>query len=272
MTTLLSSFNQALPDIAQQLVNQMTQAPRAHVSGSNTENCNPPVSAFEIPVAHWLEKADDLCLFIPGHRTNLQRGYMPVNELAQLIYSEQDVVNASTLHFTHPVNVALNLVHSQDYYRSEVTKGKSKTTSSNNPQGTTSRSRVDTLYYKGRPALRDQQRASSNPMACLEFKKFRALDAESFNHWIVTTVEAHQGRIDADDSDDERHDADKDVAIILSQATHYAIKFKTPFVALFDYNTLVLLVMTKVDEANSAGGEVRIAFESRPPEPLERVS
>lgn len=85
---------------------------------------------------------------------------------------------------------------------------------------------------------------------------------------LFTTIEAHQGRIDADDSDDERYDADKNVAIILSQATHYAIKSKTPFVALSNYNTLVLLVMTKVDEANSDGGEVRVIFKSRPLDPL----
>lgn len=180
MTNLLSSFNAALPDISRQMLTKSRRG--AHISGTNAANCSPPISAFEIPVEHWLEKAEDLCLQIQPYRTNLEQRHMPSNEAAQLIYTEQDVVNASTLYFTHPVNIALNLVHPDDYYRSEVTKDKDKdnntsgTTSRTTSGGTSSRSRVDTLYFKGRPTLGDHG-PPSDPFACLEFKRATALNA-----------------------------------------------------------------------------------------------
>lgn len=276
MTTLLSSFDQPLPDVTPQHFSLTEAARRAHISGSNTANCEPPISAFQIPVDFWLGKADKLCLSNASHQLHLQRGYMPTKEAAQLIHSEQDVVNASTLHFTHPVNVALNLVHRDDYYRSEVTMGKSKPTagansrtpgaSSRTPQGTASRSRVDTLYYKGLPTLKDDPKDSTNPMACLEFKRAKALNPNKFRNWIVTSKAQHDDRIEARDAGDTLWDEQmKDVYTILSQATHYALKFDTKFVALFDYHTLILLVMTKLDDATSFGGPVRIVFEPLPP-------
>ena len=71
-TTLLSSFNQALPDITAQMFGKQRQREgKAHVSGSNTENCTPPTSAFEIPVSHWTEQADQLCLMDQNHRFKL---------------------------------------------------------------------------------------------------------------------------------------------------------------------------------------------------------
>lgn len=265
MENLFESFGKELPDKSQQIIEPTPSQLHAHVSGSNTMNCNPPTSGFEIPVQHWLDKAEDLCLRIPQYRTNLESGQMPRNEEAQLIYSEQDVVSASTLHFTHPVNIALKLVHRNDFVRSEVTKGKSKITpgQTSSSDGTSSRSRVDTLYFKG-----FHHGTPSAPFACLEYKRFKALDAQGFKNWIVSTKEAHMGRREARDESDEEPDDVKDVSIILSQATHYSLKFKTAFVALFDWNTLILLVMTKAyhDENHvGQGGEVRTFFESPAP-------
>ncbi|KAK2609500.1 hypothetical protein N8I77_002997 [Diaporthe amygdali] len=251
MTNLFSSFDQALPDIETHLVKPAPTESGVSESGSNTRRCEPPISAFSIPVEHWHEKAEDLCLRDQNRRNRLEQGHMPGQEAAQWIYSEQDVVNASTLHFTHPVNVALSLVHRDDSYLCEVTKGKSNTTSG----GTSSRSRADTLYFKGPPKQGEHPGTSNHPMACLEFKKVKTLKAQNFRNRIVTTIEAHQGRLAAiADGDVERLPAEKNVSILLSQATHYALKFKTPFIALFDYQTLILLVM---DQAIEEGGKAK---------------
>ena len=261
MTTLLGSFNQALPDITPQIFGKQREGKSAHVSGTNTYNCTPPSSAFGIPVEHWIEKADQLCLVDQNHRSKLQQGYLPGCGAGQLINSEEDVVNASALYFTHPVDTALGLVHPEDSYLCEVIKGKDQDSGP-----TSGASRVDRMYFKGRPADRNAPGNSLNTMACLEFKRAKALNPQEFRRIIVTTREAFQGRVDAAEADDDQYSQQEiNVSTNLSQATHYAIKFKTPFVALFDYNTLILLVMTQVDEFEGTGGDVRIIFESLPP-------
>jgi len=97
---------------------------------------------------------------------------MPAYKAAQIINSEEDVINASTLRFTHPVNTALSLVHPEDSYLCEVIKPKDKTSGP-----TSSFSRVDRMYFKGRPADRNAPGKSRNTMACLEFKRAKALNA-----------------------------------------------------------------------------------------------
>lgn len=270
MTNLFSSFDRALPDIETHLVMPAAKQSVVSESGSNTRRCEPPISAFNIPVEHWHEKAEDLCLRDQNRRSRLEQGHMPGQEAAQWIYSEQDVVNASTLHFTHPVNMALSLVHRDDSYLCEVTKGKSNTTTG----GTSSRSRADTLYFKGPPKQGEHPGTTNHPMACLEFKKVKTLQAQDFRNRIVTTHEAHQGRVAAIEDGDVLDHApeEKSVSILLSQATHYALKFKTPFIALFDYQTLILLVMDQAIEVNgkAKGGKVCIVSESLLPPSLAR--
>lgn len=62
MTNLFSSFGQALPDIETHLVRPAPTESSVSESGSNTRRCEPPISALNIPVTHWHEKAEDLCL------------------------------------------------------------------------------------------------------------------------------------------------------------------------------------------------------------------
>ena len=77
----------------------------------------------------------------------------------------------------------------------------------------------------------------------MEFKKVRTLKAQYFRNRIVTTNEEHRDRLAAIAEGDREHLHEKNVFILLSQVTHYALKFKTLFIALFDYQTLILLVM-----------------------------
>lgn len=162
-----------------------------------------------------------------------------------------------------PVHTALSLVHPEDSYLCELIKGKDNT-----PGPTSSLSRVDRMYFKGRPADWNHTGNSNNTMACLEFKRAKALDAQEFKNAIVTTSQAYQGRVDAADEDDDHYLLNEmNVSTILSQATNYAIKFNTTFVALFDYQTLILLVMTQVEKKKGYGGDVRILFQSLPPCP-----
>jgi len=262
MTTLLESFDRDLGNIPAQMFGKQREGKAAHISGANTARCKPPACAFEIPLNHWTGKAEDLCLRIPSHRSKLQQEYMPSYERAQLVNSEEDVVNASALRFTHPVHEAMSLVHPGDFtYLCEVIKGKEPTAGPTSGIG-----RVDRAYFKGYPTDRVAPGHSKNTMACLEFKRATVVNAEAFEDIIVTTNEAYQGRLEAAKEGDANHAQEEvDVDTLLSQATHYAIKFQTPFVALFDCHTLILLVMTEVEEKAGRGGNVRIILESLPP-------
>lgn len=270
MTTLFSSFSQALPDISQNMIgiqrDRGRTEGRTHISGSNTANCEPPASALGIPVSHWTEKADTLCLGRPEVQAELNKAYMPLMEQAHKINSEEDVVVASAQHFTYPVNVALNQVHPYDSVLCEVSKGK------DDSGPTSSTSRVDRMYFKGPPEEPNHPGISGNTMACLEFKRLKVMNSGEFEGNIVRTIEAFNSRIEARQEGDDLHTTEtQNVSTILSQATHYAIKFNTPFVALFDYQTLILLVLNQTQTVNKHrttkgyGGNVRIFLLSPPP-------
>jgi hypothetical protein len=195
-------------------------------------------------------------------------------EQAHMINSEEDIVVASARDFTYPVNVALNRVHPHDSVLCEVSKNK------DNSGPTSHLSRIDRMYFHGPPKEPDHPGSLVNTMAGLEFKSFKALNAAKFEEIIVRDSGAFIGRMDArEEGDDPDSTETLNVSTILSQATQYVMKFKTPFVALFDYNTLILLVMkntqtvqpkTKTTKAKARGygGDVRIFLLPPPKEPL----
>lgn len=282
MTTLLRAFSVALPDFSQKMIGKQrvgkntegknTESRRTerrqHTSGSNTQRCEPPASAIKIPVEHWIERANTLCLGKPEVQTELRKAYMPLMEQAHLLNSEEDIVVASAQHFTYPVNTALHLVRPTNFVLSEVSKSKD-----NLGTATSSLSRVDRMYFKGPPDVPDHPGKSKNTMACLEFKGLKALNSNEFKSRIVDSREAYDGRVAGRRATDADYTPEaKNVTTLLKQATNYAIKFKTPFVALFDIETLVLLVMTEAGKEDDPayGGNVGIFLLhlGSPPPPL----
>jgi hypothetical protein len=139
------------------------------------------------------------------------------------------------------------------------------------------------MYFHGPPKEPDHPGSSVNTMASLEFKTFKALNVAKFEEIIVRDSGAFFGRMDArEEGDDPDSTETLNVSTILSQATHYIMKFKTAFVALFDYNTLILLVMkntqtvqpkteTTKAKAGGYGGDVRIFLPPPPKSPCQCV-
>ncbi|KAG6353403.1 hypothetical protein INS49_005584 [Diaporthe citri] len=166
-----------------------------------------------------------------------------ITDLEKLIglKSEGDVVNASSLYLTHPVHVAYQTVHPTDCYLNELTKTR---------QDGTSSSRVDRAYFWGPPNDDLHPGDSTNIFAALEYKKSGAINRAQFRRGRVTGYNAF------DDAQQNSRYVDRNeednVMVLLKQAVHYVWRYETPFVALCDYKTLILLYMPK-QETNSGG-------------------
>lgn len=235
-TTIWKSFRLALPEFPQ-FGDQIDTPPKD--SGSTTAQCTPPRCGIRIPIHHWFDLASRLCLEI--HSEQLKTKYLPEIDNFIAFKSEADVVNASTLYLTNPVHAAYQLVHQGDHHLDELIRP---------PKDTTPSSRCDRAYFSGRPNNEKRPGNSTNVFAVLEYKKFEGLSRDEFDRGIVPNYDRYARAME----DPLFDHSDAKVQTVLRQATHYATIFKTPFVALCDYNTLILLVMTKVGQFQ--GGEV----------------
>lgn len=238
MASIYKSFDQKLPTL-EVFGNQEDH--RTHVSGNTTKECTPPRCSIHIPVSHWHQLASRLCL--EPCRDDLENEHLPVVENLIGLKSEGDVVNASTLYLTNPVHVGYQAVYPKDYYLNELTKPRHDGTRS---------SRVDRAYFLGEPDNKQQPGNSTNIFAALEYKKSGTINRERFQSGIVTNYKAFEM------AQEQSRYVDRDqnnVMILLKQAVHYAWRYKTPFIAICDYNTLLLFYMSKQD--GNYGGPVR---------------
>lgn len=239
-TTIYDSFEEALPLF---LPLGTPIETKAQPSGKTTAECTPPSCGINIALKHWTDLASNLCL--EKHKDDLRSAYLPTVDSFIELKSEADVADASTLYLTHPVHVAYNSVHSdeQDRRVDQLTRPTKDMIPS---------SRVDRAYFSGRPKNEETPGESSNIFAVLEYKKFEGLSRKQFKRGTVTN---------SSDLETSRRlppfvNQESNTTIYLKQATHYAWRYDTPFVALFDYSTLILLVMTQAEGKH--GGHVSI--------------
>lgn len=129
-------------------------------------------------------------------------------------------------------------------------------------EGTTGgSSRPDSVYFSGPPKNKQTPGKSNNTILVLEYKKYEGISREDFEDGIVSSRDAYARTV----NDPPFHKPDSEAYIVLKQATHYATRFRTPFVALCDYKTLILLVMHKAEGTD--GGEVSTALDMNTPHP-----
>lgn len=246
-TTIYDSFQQALPSFPQ-LGTQIET--KTQPSGTTTAQCTTPSCGIKIPLKHWTDLASKICL--EQYKPDLRSKFLPTVDNFIGFKSEADVADASTLYLTHPVHVAYQLVHSDgsDCRLDQLTRPLKDMTPS---------SRVDRAYFAGRPHNEGTPGESDNIFAVLEYKKFRGLSRAEFNSGMVTNSSDFEASLESPPF----VNGESNATIHLQQATHYAWRYGTPFVALFDYDTLILLVMTQVE--NSHGG--RVSTDGPPPPP-----
>jgi hypothetical protein len=235
---------------------QEASAHKTHTSGSSTAASTPPRFGVDIPVDYWTDLASRLCL--DPKAGDLRKGAGVEKEtLIDGFKSEADVVNAATLYLSNPVHRAYQLVHPEDKCLNEVYHHKANETTLDPELGS---ARVDRAYFKGEPSNKVKPGSSKNIFALMEYKKHGTIDRSQFARAIAHSA---QQFIELDDdapfiNPDNPADApnrDPNHIILMKQATHYAVKYKTRFVALCDFNTLLLLVMAKT-ERNLVGGRV----------------
>lgn len=223
-TTLRDSFNNAVHRFRPFGAQIETSS---KPSGTLTRDCTPPKCGVKIPVQHWIDLASRWCL--DDHSHDLEADYLPKIHRSIRFKSEADVVAASALHLTYPVHTAYELVHPDLTVLHEVTGGPS--------------SRADIAYFSGEPKDNRAPGNSKNIFAVLEYKKFNGLVRSHFNKGIVSDYDTYTRTQQLPLFSDPSIKA----VMILKQATHYAGRFGSQFVALCDYNTLILLVMLRLE-------------------------
>lgn len=103
----------------------------------------------------------------------------------------------------------------------------------------TGSTRADKAYYRG-----------GVPYAVLDYKKPGYLNQSQLEASIPRSVQEYQDNIAMAMSTGSSWEPG--IGLIMQQAVHYSYKFSTPFVALYDWNTLVLLFLSERED-RSAG-------------------
>lgn len=128
------------------------------------------------------------------------------------------------VYLNNPVHIALELAQGPGYtHRSEDTR-----------DGTT---RVDKSYYR-----------NGVTYAVLDYKKPGYISKRGFLAGVPRSAAQYHSNISMSRGGARRSPWNEGTSMLLKQAVHYSYKFRTPFVALFDWNTLILLAFFKREE------------------------
>jgi hypothetical protein len=255
--TLLAAFR---PDGTWPNIPNVVEADlKAHTpgSGSTTEQTEPPKYHESRPVSDYTNAGQAALVTLQGQ---LQQNFMPSEEDLFAHRSEADVVRSAALYLLHPVNMALSFRAPRTY------KCSSEYISNTARRGNV---RSDIVFFR-------QNGTAMQPMAVLEFKNRGILDhhPDSWNKTLtaqratgalltpqVLASAKFGGAIDnvvANAPDNAAHEMtyfDGNPLILVKQAAAYAISYKTKYVALFDWNTLILIHFNSLDIAGNYCGD-----------------
>lgn len=198
-----------------------------HVSvpSTTTRTYEPPNFLLKIPESKWLSIADSA---LDKHKSKLnhKNARLAPWESNMRMDSEGDVVYGSAIYLNNPVHIALHAAQNHSRacdVRSEVTLGTT--------------SRADLGYFRNGQAYAileyKKLGAVSKRCARREFDRGVPKDPNMFAAWMSTAENRFM----------RNHRGAEDTRALLQQAVHYHYKFGARFVALFDWNALVLLVL-----------------------------
>ncbi|KAM0263403.1 hypothetical protein ACHAQJ_001259 [Trichoderma viride] len=197
------------------------QPPTAHVSGETTQNCEPPRFLLAVHVDKWVSTANTVLQENEGF---LRSEYLPRREEGAIFETEGDVVANATLELNYPVHIALRQDTPEIRHASEVS--------------VSSISRADKTYFR---QLEGGQRET---FAVLEYKNVSVIPPQEFRKGTATTERDFIRSVNSSKPAFQKGNS----TILLKQSVHYSWAFDTPFVALFDMRTLVLLVFACREE------------------------
>lgn len=214
--TVHESFQQILPDL--QLPPSVYE--EAPISGNTTRSTDPPKVLVPAPVAEWTRRADTL--LNQYRRAHSMNSRLPAVERSFHMNTEADVVRATTLYVLHPINQAINAMY-----------GNAICCFAEHSTGPV---RCDFVwkYFDGQ---------NWHSLAILEMKRRGILRNDDFAS-AFARVEDVQEKVweayaKAGENKDPTHLTNN--AVMLSkQAAAYALRYRTQFIAIFDWDSLFL--------------------------------
>lgn len=229
MPTIYESFRQAVdPDhVGSGRTIAGGPAVNVHVSvpSETTKTFQPPNFLLKTPESRWLSIADAA---LDKHRSKLDQKNTRLApwESNMRMESEGDVVYGSAIFLNNPVHIALHTAQNHSRacdVRSEVTLGTT--------------SRADMGYFRNGQAyaILEYKKLGAVSKRCSrgEFDRGVPKDPQMFAAWMFNSE--HRFLRNVRGAEDTR--------ALLQQAVHYYSKFGARFIALFDWNALVLLVL-----------------------------
>ncbi len=212
----------------------------ANMSGDSTRDTDPPYFSITAQPRHpvhqnWDALGTAAVANIPGiaaaaHALNRELIYL--NEPATYHNSEGDVVRSAAQYLLHPVNQVLSS-HAGALMRCQS-------------EATANRVRSDITYYRGPNA----QNLAFKAFAVIEFKKRGVIKQTEFaatiRHRVQPSAAQVQATITAALATANETYFGGDALVLIKQAASYAIAHRTPFVALFDWDFLVLVHFTQM--------------------------
>ena len=212
----------------------------ANMSGDSTRDTDPPYFSITAQPRHpvhqnWDALGTAAVANIPGiaaaaHALNRELIYL--NEPATYHNSEGDVVRSAAQYLLHPVNQVLSS-HAGALMRCQS-------------EATANRVRSDITYYRGPNA----QNPAFKAFAVVEFKKRGVIKQTEFaatiRHRVQPSAAQVQATITAALATANETYFGGDALVLIKQAASYAIAHRTPFVALFDWDFLVLVHFTQM--------------------------
>ncbi|KAI0546720.1 hypothetical protein F4679DRAFT_404219 [Xylaria curta] len=219
--TIKQSFTKTLP-----LYQNPLGVGDTHISGSTTLETDPP--RFFIPVSHdsWVNLG--LQSLGGASRGTLEGEHISLREDAMYHHNEGDVARAAAMYLLHPINQALSAIPNFG--------GSIKCLSEQSANGV--RCDISFRRYRG-----NQQRC----FAIVECKKRGVIDDNEFRQAARTpknSVSQHvQAAMDAPGGSFFQRNSVK----LMKQAAAYAIRNGTQYVALFNWDRLVLIRFSMLD-------------------------
>lgn len=187
--------------------------------GPSTQDAQPPAVWFPISEDDYVDRAEKT-INNPGVKNELLRSYLPAPYSPCILNSETDIVQASVLWLLHPVIKALQAIFPRVECAAEVTIGDC---------------RCDALVSIG-----------GKPIVVLEYKnRGNIIRSEFFEGMIEDCSPSNKADIkkamDAAQKDTKLQSRMANNATCLTkQAMAYAIKWRTRYVGLFDWDHLFL--------------------------------
>ncbi|KAF9697862.1 hypothetical protein EKO04_004121 [Ascochyta lentis] len=194
---------------------------KATSSSTGTDNATPPKLLVKRASTYWTQKANT---FLQSNRTALQRECVAEDEKLRAraeLRIEADVVRVSYTYITHPIANAINV-----RYRTPVTvKAEEKS----------DRYRHDLSFN-----IHQDDSHNRKTIMIIEFKRIGLIKYEQFTEAMREEQDIRE-TLDELEEDGELTTLASSALVLTKQAAAYADNWECPYVALCDFDRLVLL-------------------------------